>query len=71
MRTLFGRAAATLAVVLVVDCGGPSGSESSSADGGSAGAVADEGAASDSDADRQVITTATASVVVEDPAGAA
>lgn len=68
MRTLFSRAAATLTVVLVVGCSGSSGDGSSGADAGSAGAVADEGgAAADSAADRQVITTATASVVVDDP----
>ncbi|MDT0277575.1 DUF4349 domain-containing protein [Blastococcus goldschmidtiae] len=71
MRTLVGRATATLAVVLVlVGCTGSGGDESSSADGGgSAGAVADEGAPTD--ADRQVITTATASLVVDDPSDAA
>jgi hypothetical protein len=69
MRTLFSRAAATLTVLLVVGCSGSSDDASSGADGGgSAGAVADEGgAAADSSVDREVITTATASVVVDDP----
>lgn len=66
--------AVTLALVLVTGCSGSSGSDSSSgADGGgSAGAVADEGgAAVDADAERQVITNASASLVVADPADAA
>src|SRR5690349_20736764 len=73
MRSLFGRAAATLTVLLVVGCSGPSGDGSSGADGGeSAGAVADEaGDAVAPDADRQVITNASASVVVDDPADGA
>ena len=60
MRPLLGSVAALAAVVLVVGCSGPSDSESSGADGGGAGAVADEdGAAGDAvDADRQVITNA-------------
>lgn len=72
MRSLIGRAIATVAVLLlVVGCTGSSDDESSSgaADGGGAGAVADEGSAAD--ADRQVITTATASLVVDDPAESA
>ncbi len=70
MRTLVGRAAATLTVLLVVGCGGSSDQSSGAEGGGSAGAVADE-AAPAADADRQVITTATASLVVDDPADAA
>lgn len=71
MRGLLGKALAISAMTLVVGCSGPSGDDSGSADGGgeSAGAVADEGTAADSD--RQVITTATASLVVDDPAVAA
>jgi hypothetical protein len=73
MRTLFSRAAVALTVLLVVGCSGSSGDESSGADGGgSAGAVADEGGAvADPAADRQVVTTANASVVVDDPADTA
>jgi len=71
MRTFLGRAVATVAVVLVVGCSGPSETESSgAADGGGAGAVADEGGAA-ADADRQVITNATASLAVDDPAESA
>ena len=73
MRSLLGRAAAIAAVVLVVGCSGSSDSESSGADGGGAGAVADEdGAAGDGgtavDADRQVITNASSTLTVDDPA---
>jgi hypothetical protein len=75
MRTLLGRSAAIVAVVLVVGCSGPSGSESSGADGGGgAGAVADEGGAAGNDggtaadADRQVVTNASATLAVDDPA---
>jgi hypothetical protein len=74
MRSLLGTAGAILAVALVVGCSGPSDDASSAADvaGGASGAVAEEGgAAADSDADRQVITTATASLVVDDPARSA
>ncbi|MGY1754508.1 DUF4349 domain-containing protein [Blastococcus sp. SYSU D01042] len=71
MRSLLGTACALLAVGLVVGCSGSSGPESSGADtGGSAGAVADE-AAPAADADRQVVTTADASLVVDDPADTA
>ena len=73
MRSLLGRAAAIAAVVLVVGCSGSSDGESSGADGGGAGAVADEeGAAGDRgggvDADRQVITNASSTLTVDDPA---
>lgn len=69
-------AAAALAAVLVVGCSGGS-SESGSSAGGDAGAVADGPAvepvdpgapAVDTDAGRQVVTTATAFLAVEDPA---
>ena len=71
-------AAALAAVVLVVGCSGGS-SESGSSDGGGAGggvegpavAPGDPGAPAvdaDADADRQVVTTARASVAVDDPA---
>ncbi|MBN1092577.1 DUF4349 domain-containing protein [Blastococcus sp. TML/M2B] len=73
MRRLLGSAAVTLALVLVGGCSGSSGNgSSSSADGGGAGAVADEAADPvGGDAERQVITNADASLVVDDPAGAA
>jgi hypothetical protein len=73
MRSLLGSVAVTLALVLVAGCSGSSGDESgSTAEGGGAGAVADEGGApADADAERQVITTASASLVVDDPADAA
>ncbi|TKJ19738.1 DUF4349 domain-containing protein [Blastococcus sp. CCUG 61487] len=72
MRRLVGGAAALLAVVLVAGCSGSAGNDSSSADGGGSAAVADEGGApADADADRQVITTATASLLVDDPADTA
>ena len=70
MRRLLGTTVATVAVLLVVGCTGSSDDESSGAAAGGAGAVADEGGAT-ADADRQVITTATASLVVEDPRDAA
>jgi hypothetical protein len=69
-------AIAALAVALVVGCSGPSGSDSGGAESGAdGGAVAPEPAAPgdpgaapvDTDADRQVVTTATASLAVEDP----
>ena len=67
-------AVATLSLALLVGCSGP-GSTSSSADSGtgSGAAVAPGGspAAPDSDANRQVVTTATASVTVKDPAAGA
>ena len=78
MRSLLGRTIATVAVVLVVGCSGPSDSESGGADGGGgAGAVSDEGGAAGDDggaavdADRQVITNASATLAVDDPAGSA
>jgi hypothetical protein len=70
MRSLLGTALATLTVALVVGCSGPSDGESSTdSHGVGAGAVADEGGApADADADRQVITNATASLIVDQPA---
>ncbi|MGK5173143.1 DUF4349 domain-containing protein [Geodermatophilus sp. CPCC 205761] len=78
-----GTAAAALAVAVLVGCTGPSGTASGGADGGAAGGPVvpepavpgDPGAAPtvpvDTDPDRQVVTTATASVAVEDPADGA
>ena len=76
MRSLLGRAVAIAAVVLVVGCSGSSDSESSGADGGGAGAVADEGGAAGDggaavDADRQVVTNASSTLTVDDPADGA
>jgi hypothetical protein len=80
MRRLAGTAFAALTVALVVGCSGPGGAESASSDqGGGAGggveepavAPGDEATAPDADADRQVVTTASASLSVEDPADAA
>jgi hypothetical protein len=75
MRRSLGTTLATLTLALLVGCAGPSGPESSGADGG---AVAPEPAAPgnpesapDTDEERQVITTASASLAVEDPADAA
>lgn len=76
MRSLLGRAAAVAMVVLVVGCSGSSDGESSGADGGG-GAVADEGGAAGDDggaavdADRQVVTTASTTLVLDDPADGA
>ena len=69
-------AVSALAVALVVGCSGPSGSDSGGAESGADGfAVVPESAAPgdpgatpvDPDANRQVVTTASASVAVEDP----
>src|SRR6188508_1359340 len=80
MRRSVGTAVAALTLAVLVGCSGPSSSDSAGAGGG-----ADEGAgapgavpgdsggapAVDSDTDRQVVTTATAFVAVEDPADGA
>ncbi|SDF83523.1 protein of unknown function [Blastococcus aurantiacus] len=77
MRSLLSRAATLVALVLVVGCSGSDGGESSGADGGGgAGAVADEGGAvgeggAAADADRQVVTNASATLAVDDPADGA
>ncbi|MGY1848384.1 DUF4349 domain-containing protein [Blastococcus sp. SYSU DS1021] len=80
VRRFLGAAAAALALALLAGCTGSPGAESGSADGGAGGgAVApvpaipgDLGSAPDdpleTDGDRQVVTTASASVAVEDPA---
>ena len=63
-------AAPALALALLVGCSGPGADSNSSAGGGSVGsgvaAPADRGAPQE--AERQVVTTADASVAVEDPA---
>jgi hypothetical protein len=74
MRRFQCLAAPALALVLLAGCSGP-GSSSGSADSGTgSGAVSAPGGAPgapDSDANRQVVTTATASVTVKDPAAGA
>jgi hypothetical protein len=78
MRRSLGSAVAALALVLLVGCSG-SGTDSQSADGGGAGgdaaapgeAEGAPGGAVDTDEERQVVTTAWASVTVEDPADGA
>lgn len=78
VRRLLGSVTAALAVAVVVGCSGPSDSGSSGEDSGAGtGAVAPERAApgdpeaAPADADRQVVTTASASLAVEDPADGA
>jgi hypothetical protein len=83
VRRSLGTAVAALALAVLVGCSGPSGEDSSGADGGAGGGVVvpepatpgDPGGApavpDETDADRQVVTTATASLAVDDPADAA
>ncbi|MFW3171138.1 DUF4349 domain-containing protein [Geodermatophilus sp. CPCC 206100] len=85
MRRFVGAVVAALAAVVIVGCTGPSGTDSSGADGGaSGGPVVPEPAVpggpevapaapgeTDPDADRQVVTTASATLAVEDPAAGA
>jgi hypothetical protein len=78
MRRSLGTAVAALAMALLVGCsgGGPSGTDSSGAEGGADGGASvpepagpgNPEAAPDTDRERQVVTTATASLAVEDPA---
>ena len=63
-------ALAAVAVALLVGCSGP-GSSSSSAGGGAGVAAAPAAGAPNSDAERQIVTTATANVSVKDPASGA
>jgi hypothetical protein len=76
MRRSLGVAVAAVALALLVGCSGPG----AGSGGGSSGADADSGAGSPAaapgspgatDSDRQVVTTATASVSVKDPAAGA
>jgi hypothetical protein len=68
-------ALAALAVALLVGCSSPSGSDSQSSNGGGGASVPEPAGPADPegspagtrDADRQVVTTASASVAVEDP----
>ena len=77
MKRSLGTAVAAVAIAVLVGCSGP-GTESGGADGSSGGGAGvparpgePEAAPDDTDADRQVVTTATASVAVEDPADGA
>ena len=79
MRRSLGTGVAALALALLVGCSGPDG-ESSSADGAAGGGTTlpepaageDSGGAPGApDTERQVVTTASASLAVDDPAGAA
>ena len=77
MRRSLGTAATALVLAVLVGCSGPSGDSSGADSGGGASAPEpaapeDPGAVpAESDADRQVVTTATASLAVEDPADGA
>jgi hypothetical protein len=72
MRRSLGSAAAALAVLVLVGCSGPSGPGSGTAADGGGSAVAPEPAGpGEPEADRQVVTTATASLAVDDPADGA
>ncbi|MET0764683.1 MAG: DUF4349 domain-containing protein [Blastococcus sp.] len=77
MRRFLGTAVAGLALAVLVGCSGPgtdSGGADSSAGGGAVAEPAGPGnpeAAPATDSDRQVVTTATASLAVEDPAAGA
>jgi hypothetical protein len=78
VRRYLGRAVAVLGLALVVGCSGTGGGDSGSADEGAAGGVTapedlggPAGAPENTDTDRQVVTTASASLVVEDPADGA
>lgn len=81
MRRSLSTAAAALALAVLVGCSGPSGEDSGAAGGGGDAAVPEpagpgspEGAPAGpvaTDSDRQVVTTATASLAVEDPADGA
>ena len=72
MRRSLGTAVLALALVLLVGCSG-SGADSDGAQSVAGAEAVDRGpaAAEDPDADRQVVTTATASLAVEDPAESA
>ena len=80
-RFCSGTAAAALALALLVGCSSSTGTDSGNAESGAGGgAAAPEPAAPggpgaegavDADPDRQVVTTAAASLAVEDPAGSA
>jgi hypothetical protein len=75
MRRSLGTALAALAMAVLVGCSGPgAGSDSSGSDGGVGVAAPDapgDPGSTPADPDRQVVTTATASVSVKDPADGA
>jgi hypothetical protein len=79
VRRFLGTAVAAFALAVLVGCSGPGGTDSGGADagtGGDAGVPEPAGpgnpeAAPDTDKDRQVVTTATAFLAVEDPADGA
>ena len=79
MEAPLARIAATaLTLLLLVGCSGPSGGDSGSADSAAGGGAEAPGAAAPgdpgsepADTDRQLVTTATASLAVEDPRDAA
>jgi hypothetical protein len=71
MRRSLGVAGVTLALALLVGCSGPGSSSSSGGSGSGAGAAAAPAAGATSSGDRPVVTTATASVSVKNPAAGA
>jgi Domain of unknown function (DUF4349) len=74
MRRFLSTAAVALALAVLVGCSGngtDSGGSASGADGGAGAPEVAPDAPGESDADRQVVTTASASVVVKDPAAGA
>src|SRR5690349_12321476 len=76
MRRFLCVSGPALILALLVGCSGPGAESGSSSSGGAPvaqpAAPADPGSASEpADADRQIVTTATASVVVKDPAAGA
>ena len=75
MRRSLGTAAAALAMAVLVGCSAPTPSDSGGADSGAGGCSGVPEAAPDTpgdpDPERQVVTTAIASVSVEDPADGA
>ncbi len=80
MRRSLGTVLAAVAVAVLVGCTGSSGDESGASDGGAGGGAdggavapdpAEPGAPIDEDTERQVVTTARASLAVDDPADSA
>src|SRR3954451_3102825 len=71
MRRTVGASVAVLALAMLVGCSGPGASSSSSDSGGAAAPAVAPGGAPDSEADRQIVTTPTASVTVKHPAAGA
>ena len=75
MRYSLGTAVVAVAMALLVGCTGGGAGSDSSGSGGEAAVATDDGGApvapAEADPDRQVVTTASASVAVEDPAAGA